>query len=318
MATDRARALWVTGPSRCELREAALGPLAPGHVRVRARFTGVSRGTERLVFAGEVPDSERARMRAPFQSGDFPFPVKYGYCATGTVVAGDGHAPGARVFALHPHQELFDVPAAAALPVPDGVPDEAAPLAAHMETAVNALWDFPVRPGDRIAVVGLGAVGLCIARLAARAPGAVVFGIDPSAPARARAGLSDACAGECDLVFHCSGTQEGLGRAIELAGYEATIVELSWYGARTVAAALGGAFHSRRLTLAASQVGAVSPARRATRTHAQRLSLALALLADPALRVDLGAPTAFGELPARYADLLRAPDASPLPLVSYG
>ncbi len=318
MATDRARALWVTGPGRCELREAALGPLAPGHVRVRTRLSGISRGTERLVLAGEVPEGERARMRAPFQSGDFPFPVKYGYCATGTVVAGDGHAPSTRVFALHPHQDVFDVPAGAAIPIPDAVPDAAAPLAAHMETAVNALWDFPPRVGDRIAIVGLGAVGLCIAKLAARTPGVSIFGIDPSAAARARAGLTDAGAGDCDLVFHCSGTADGLARAIALAGFEATIVELSWYGTRIVPAALGGSFHSRRLTLAASQVGSVSPSRRATRTHAQRLALALGLLAEPDLRTDLGAPVAFGALPERYAGLLNAADASPLPLVSYG
>lgn len=318
MATETARALWVTGPGRCELRAHALGPLAPGHVRVRTRLSGVSRGTERLVFAGEVPQSEHARMRAPFQAGEFAFPVKYGYCATGTVVAGEGHTPGTRVFALHPHQDVFDVPAAAAVPIPEGVPDAAAPLAAHMETAVNALWDQPARVGDRIAVVGLGAVGLCVARLAARTPGTTVFGIDPSEAARRRAGLAEDGAGNCNLVFHCSGTEAGLARAIELAGFEATIVELSWYGARTVAAALGGAFHSRRLTLAASQVGAVSPARRATYGHAQRLALALALLADPGLRADLGTPVPFDELPGRYAALLGPSETSPLPLVSYG
>ncbi len=318
MATDRARALWVTGPGHCEVREVGLGPLAPGHVRVRTRLTGISRGTERLVFAGDVPEGERARMRAPFQGGDFPFPVKYGYCAVGTVVAGDGHAAGTRIFALHPHQDLFDVPAAAAIPIPDAVPDAAAPLAAHMETAVNALWDHPPRIGDRIAVVGLGAVGLCIARLAARTPGVSMFGIDPSEAARRRAGFPPGDGGECNLVFHCSGTQTGLEHAIALAGFEATVVELSWYGTRAVAAPLGGAFHSRRLTLAASQVGAVSPARRATCSHAQRLALALSLLADPGLRADLGTPVPFDGLASRYAGLLGPDEASALPLVSYG
>lgn len=318
MATETARALWVTEPGRCELRAVELPPLANGHVRVRARLSGVSRGTERLVLAGEVPESEYSRMRAPFQSGNFPFPVKYGYCATGTVVAGDGHVPGTRVFALHPHQDIFDVPAEAAIAIPDDVPDEAAPLAAHMETAVNALWDHPPRVGDRIAVVGLGAVGLCIARLAGRTPGVTLFGVDTAAAARERAGLSDAGAGNCNLVFHCSGTSEGLARAIGLAGFEATIVELSWYGAKAVDAHLGGAFHSRRLTLAASQVGAISPARRASHTHAQRLALALGLLADPGLRVDLGSPVPFADLPVRYAGLLGPAETSPLPLVSYG
>lgn len=317
MATDVSRALWITGPRRCEIRSAPLGPLAPGHVRVRATLSGISRGTERLVHAGAVPTSEFDRMRAPFQQGGFDFPVKYGYCALGTVVAGEGHASGTRVFVLHPHQDVFDVPAAAALPVPDGVPDAAVPLAAHLETAINALWDHPARVGDRVAIVGLGAVGLCLARLLAAVPGIDLAAIDPSAAARARAGLPGECADDRDLVFHCSGTAAGLGRAIALAGFEATVVEMSWYGDREVPVALGGAFHSRRLTLAASQVGAVSPARRATRRHADRLTLALRLLAEPRFRLDLGAPVPFDALPDRYAALLDGPDASPLPLVSY-
>jgi len=318
LATDRATALWLTAPGRCELRESALGPLASGHVRVRARFSGISRGTERLVFAGAVPASEHERMRAPFQEGGFAFPVKYGYCASGTVVAGDGRAPGTHVFVLHPHQDVFDVPVAMAVPVPDGVPDAVVPLAAHLETAINALWDHPPRVGDRVAVVGLGAVGLCLVRLLKAVPGIVLAGIDPSPAARTRADVAHESAGDCDIVFHCSGTAAGLERAMELSGFEATVVELSWYGTREVPVALGGAFHSRRLTIAASQVGTVSPARRATRSHADRLALALRLLADPAFRLDLGTPVPFAELPRHYADLLEAPDASPLPLVSYG
>ncbi len=318
MATDRARALWMTAPGRCELRETALAPLAPGHVRIRTRFSGISRGTERLVFAGAVPPGEHERMRAPFQDGAFSFPVKYGYCASGIVVAGDGHSPGTRVFALHPHQDIFDVPKAMAVPVPDGVPDAAVPLAAHLETAINALWDHPPRIGDRVAVIGLGAVGLSLVRLLKATPGIEIAGLDPSPAACARADVAHESTGDCDLVFHSSGTAAGLERAVALAGFEATIVEMSWYGTREVPVALGGAFHSRRLTISASQVGAVSPARRATRSHADRLALALRLLADPAYRLDPGTPVPFAELPQRYADLLDAPDASPLPLVSYG
>jgi threonine dehydrogenase-like Zn-dependent dehydrogenase len=315
---ERARALWIAEAGRCEMREAPLGPLEPGNVRVRTRMSGISRGTERLVFDGAVPAAEHERMRAPFQEGDFGFPVKYGYCAVGTVIAGGGHAAGSRVFALHPHQDIFDVPSASVRPIPDGVPDEAAPLAAHLETAINALWDHPPRIGDRVAVVGLGAVGLCLTRLLAATPGIELAGFDPSPAARARAGLPDTMVSDCDMVFHCSGTAAGLAHAIGLAGFEATIVEMSWYGSRVVPVALGGTFHSKRLTLAASQVGAVSPARRTSRSHAQRLDLALRLLATPAFRLDLGMPVKFADLPQHYAGLLNSPDASPLPLVSYG
>jgi len=313
-----ASALWVTGPGRCEMRRTVLPTLPAGHVRVRARFSGISRGTERLVFEGRVPQSEHARMRAPFQDGDLPGAIKYGYCMVGTIEAGDASRIGENVFVLHPHQDLFDVPADAALPLPADLPLQAAPLAAHLETALNALWDHPARIGDRVAIVGLGAVGLCLAKLLAPTPGIELFGIDPSSAARARGGLAGDCPGGCHLVFHCSGSEAGLAQAIALAGFEATIVEMSWYGDAAPRVPLGGAFHSQRLTLAASQVGSIATARRAHYRYGERLALALRLLAEPAFQLDLGAATRFADLPAAYARLLAAQDASPLPLVAYG
>lgn len=313
-----ARSFWIAGKEQGELRDTKLGALAPGQVRVRMIVSGISRGTERLVWQGRVPGSEHARMRAPFQDGAFPFPVKYGYCAVGRIV--EGANAGTRVFALHPHQDEFDVPESMAVPIPGDVPDMAAPLAAHLETAINALWDHPVRVGDRVAIIGLGAVGLCLANLVRRNPGADLVCVDPSPMAQARAkalGLRVAeGAEERDLVFHTSATAGGLRAAIDAAGFEATIVELSWYGDGSVAAPLGGAFHAKRLTLAASQVGHVAQARRTTRPHRARLELALRLLADPAYRLDLGAPIPFAELPVRYAAAL-GDHPSPLPLIGY-
>jgi threonine dehydrogenase-like Zn-dependent dehydrogenase len=314
-----ARSFWIAAKEKGELRDTTLGALAPDHVRVRMIVSGISRGTERLVWQGRVPASEHARMRAPFQDGEFPFPVKYGYCAVGRIV--EGANTGARVFALHPHQDEFDVPANTTIPLPDDVPDTAAPLAAHLETAINALWDHPVRVGDRVAAIGLGAVGLCLANLVRRVPGVDLICVDPSPMAQARAkalGLRvEDVAEDRDLVFHTSATAGGLRAAIDAAGFEATIVELSWYGEGSVAAPLGGAFHAKRLTLAASQVGHVAQARRATRPHRARLELALRLLADPAYRLNLGAPIPFAELPARYAEAL-GDHPSPLPLIGYG
>lgn len=313
-----ARSFWITGKEKGELRDTTLGARAPDHVRVRMIVSGVSRGTERLVWRALVPESEYERMRAPFQDGAFPFPVKYGYCAVGRIV--EGANKGTRVFALHPHQDEFDVPESMTVPIPDDVPDTAAPLAAHLETAINALWDHPVRIGDRVAVIGLGAVGLCIANLVRRMPGVDLVCIDPAPLAQARAkalGLRvEDSAEDRDLVFHTSATAGGLRAAIDAAGFEATIVELSWYGEGSVAAPLGGAFHAKRLTLAASQVGHVAPARRATRPHRTRLELALHLLADPTYRLDLGAPIPFAELPARYAAAL-GDHPSPVPLIGY-
>ena len=284
-------------------------------VLVRTRVSALSRGTERLVFEGAVPDSERDAMRAPMQEGEFPFPVKYGYCAVGIVERGPAEIVGRRVFALHPHQDRFVAPRAAVSLVPDSVPDDRAALAANMETALNALWDSGAGPGDRIAIFGGGAVGLLICFLAAQLPGADVLLIDPDS-SRERiveafgAGfstLADSARG-CDVVFHASANPQGLAGALAACGLEATLVEASWYGAREVSVPLGGAFHARRLRVVSSQVGQVAPSRRPRWTYARRIAKALELLADPRLDMLLGERVPFDELPAALPRLL-APGA---------
>jgi NADPH:quinone reductase-like Zn-dependent oxidoreductase len=312
-----AHACWIVEPGRAELREERLRLPGEGEVLVRTLASGVSRGTESLVFHGRVPASQYAAMRAPFQDGDFPGPVKYGYASVGLVERGPADLAGRRVFALFPHQDRYLVPAAAALPVPDDVPDARAVLAANAETAVNALWDAAPRLGDRIAVVGAGVIGGLVAGLAARLPGARVELVDvrPERAALAAAlgcffAAPDRASGDADLVVHASGTGDGLGTALGLAGFEATVLELSWYGDATVAAPLGEAFHSRRLTLRASQVGQVATARRARRSRRDRLALALELLRDPRFDALLEGPSRFAELPATLARLAAA--AGPL------
>jgi NADPH:quinone reductase-like Zn-dependent oxidoreductase len=309
-----AQAFWTAGPGSGEIRRGVLPPLAPGLVRVAAIVSGISRGTESLVFLGKVPQSQYQAMRCPFQDGEFPFPVKYGYASVGRVEAGPGALVGSRVFCLYPHQDRYDVPADAVLPIPDSVPDARAALAANMETAINALWDAAPLVGDRIAVVGAGVVGGLAAALAARLPGTHVTLVDTN-PGRRDLAAALGCGfaapedapRDADLVIHASGSAAGLATALALAGFEATVLELSWYGATSVAAPLGEAFHSRRLTLRASQVGAVAPARRARRTRRQRLGLALELLADPVYDRLLTGESAFAELPAVLARLAAAP-----------
>src|SRR5258705_1750211 len=305
MAKDRsmAKALWYVGDGRAELREEAAAAPGSGEVRVRALYGGISRGTERLVAFGRVPASEYERMRAPLTAGAFPFPVKYGYATVGRVEAGG--TPGQLVFALHPHQDEFTIPATMAVPVPAAVPPARAVLAANMETALNALWDGAPGPADRIAVVGGGIVGLLIARLCTRMPGVegTLVDIAPERAALARAldagfAMPEEAPSDCDLVFHASASAKGLATALGLAGEEATIVELSWYGAGEVAARLGEAFHSRRLRLVASQVGKIAPSHRARWTHGRRLAAALALLNDPAHAVLSSPAIDCGELPA--------------------
>ena len=305
-----ARACWLVQPGRAELRTQPLRPPGDDEVLVRTLHSGISRGTETLVFRGEVPASERQRMRAPFQQGDFRWPLTYGYSSVGLVEQGPEALQGRTVFCLHPHQDRYVVPAAAVQPLPEGVPPARAVLAANLETAINALWDGAAGVGDRIAVVGGGAVGLLVAWLAGRIPGARVQLVDVQ-PARAelaaRLGvgfaLPDEAEGEADLVIHASGRPAGLRTALGLAGFEATVLELSWYGTQAVELPLGQAFHARRLQLKSSQVGHVAPAQRPRWTHARRLRLALQLLADPALDALVTGASPFEQLPSVLARL---------------
>jgi 2-desacetyl-2-hydroxyethyl bacteriochlorophyllide A dehydrogenase len=312
MQDDLARAFWITAPGRGELREAPLPPPGPGQVLVETLYSGVSRGTEMLVFAGRVPASVRGRMRAPHQEGDFDYPLKYGYANVGRVLRGPAELSGRTVFSLYPHQTRFVVDATDVVPVPERVPPERAVLAANLETAINGMWDSGIAIGDRVAVVGGGVVGCLSAYLAARVPGCEVELVDidagratVAAALGARFASPDRARREADLVVHASGDPAGLRTALSLAGNESVILELSWYGDREVALPLGEAFHPRRLTLRSSQVGSIPPARRARWDYRRRLSLALDLLADPGLDVLFTSESAFEDLPRAMVELSR-------------
>ncbi|MCQ0014604.1 zinc-binding alcohol dehydrogenase [Actinomadura madurae] len=299
-----ARAFWIRSPGKGEIRDLVLPEPGPGEVLVRTVFSGVSRGTEAIVFRGGVPPNQHAIMRAPFQDGAFPGPVKYGYLNVGTVEDGPRELLGRTVFCLYPHQTRYVVPAGAVSVVPDGVPPGRAILAGTVETAVNALWDAAPLVGDRVAVVGAGMVGCSVAGVLAGFPGSRVqlVDTDPSRAGVARAlGVEfvppEEAAGGCDLVVHASATEAGLARSLELVAPEGEVVELSWYGDRRVSVPLGEFFHSRRLTVRASQVGAIPPSRRSRRTFADRLALALRILADPAFDALITGESPFGELP---------------------
>ena len=299
-----ARAFWLRAPGEGEIRPVVLPWPGPDDVVVRTLYSGVSRGTETLVFRGGVPDSQFAMMRAPFQDGELPGPVKYGYLNAGVVEHGPPVLLGRTVFCRYPHQTRYVVPAAAVMPVPDGVPPERAVLAGTVETAVNALWDAAPLVGDRIAVVGAGMVGCSVAAVLARFPGVRVelVDIDPARAAVAEAlgvgfAAPEQAAGECDLVVHASASDSGLARSLELLADEGEVVELSWYGDRQVSVPLGEFFHSRRLVVRSSQVGAVAPARRVRRSRADRLALALHLLADPVFDALITEEIRFEDLP---------------------
>ena len=328
MATDStaeiAQALWYVAPGQAEIREERLAAPRPGEVRVRALFGALSRGTEALVLAGRVPDSEFERMRAPFMGGSFPFPVKYGYATVGRIEDGPEEQLGRIVFALHPHQHLFNIPESAIVALPETVLPQRAVLAANMETALNAVWDSAAGPADRIAIVGAGAVGALVAFLCGGLAGAEAMLVDIN---ESRAELAqklgvrfakpETAKGDCDLVVHASGTAAGLRTALALAGEEATVLELSWYGDTPVTAPLGGAFHSRRLRLISSQVGQVASSHRPRWTHSRRLAAAVALLADSRLDALLAPMVSFYDLPRRLPDVLDARNGVVCQLISY-
>ncbi len=313
--SSEAHAFWVTGAGSGAIRSVRLDAPTADDVGVRTLFSGISRGTESLVFRQAVPPSEYQRMRAPFQDGAFPAPVKYGYANVGLVEVGPASLVGRTVFCLFPHQNRYVVPADAVLPLPEAVPAGRAVLAANMETAINGLWDGAPQVGARLAVVGGGVVGCMIATLAAHIPGARVTLVDINP---ARAALADALglgfslpsaelASDADLVVHASGSPEGLNTALRLAGFEATVLEMSWYGATRVPAPLGEAFHSKRLTLRSSQVGAVAPTARPRWSRRQRLALALDLLADPVFDHLISGESEFADLPTTMARLADQP-----------
>ncbi|TWP49284.1 zinc-binding alcohol dehydrogenase [Lentzea tibetensis] len=299
--TRTARAFWLNASATGSIRDETIGQCSPGEVAVRTLFSGVSRGTETLVFQGRVPENQYETMRAPFQEGDFPWPVKYGYLNVGVVEHGPADLVDRTVFCLYPHQTRYVVPATMVTPVPDSVPPERAVLAGTVETAVNALWDAKPLIGDRIAVVGGGMVGCSVAAVLARFPGARVELVDAD-PRRASVAdalgvgfaLPENARGDCDLVVHASATEQGLQRSLELLKVEGTVVELSWFGDRVIGLPLGEFFHSKRLTVRSSQVGTVG---RPDRTFGDRLALSLDLLADPVFDALITGECRFDELP---------------------
>jgi threonine dehydrogenase-like Zn-dependent dehydrogenase len=299
-----AQAFWLRSPGHGEIRPLTVPEPGPDEVMVRTLRSGISRGTETLVFRGAVPSGQYAEMRAPFQEGDFPAPVKYGYLNVGTVEQGPPELSGRTVFCLYPHQTAYVVPATAVAVIPEDVPPARAVLAGTVETAVNALWDAGPLLGDRVTVVGAGMVGCCVARLLSRFPAMEVTLVDVDAEradVAAALGVEFAlpadAAGDRDMVVHASATSAGLQRSLELLAPERTVIELSWYGEGEVQLSLGGAFHSRRLGIRASQVGTISPSRRGRRTTGERLELALDLLRDAAFDALLTGQSRFDELP---------------------
>lgn len=289
--------------------------LEPHEVLVRSLYSGISRGTESLVFNSGVPQSEFDRMRGPHMVGDFTFPLKYGYSSVGMVEDGPAELLGRPVFCLHPRQDFFITTQDMVTLLPDNLQPERAVLAANMETALNIVWDALIQPGDRVAVFGSGVVGTLVASLSSRIAGTETTLVDVNQDRRKHveamgirfvgAGNLD---GEFDVLINASASSAALADAIEHAGTEARIVEASWYGEGTVTIPLGGAFHSKRLSLVSSQVGSIPATRKARWTFVRRMAKALELLRDDRLDHLISGETSFDDLATDYPRILSSQD----------
>ena len=310
-------ALVYAAPGLARLEKVDLPDLRPGMVEVETRFSGLSRGTERLIFQGGVPRAEWDRMRAPHQVGEFPFPVRYGYASVGRLVVGPPALLDRDVFCLYPHQSRFRVPLEAVVVIPHGVPAGRAVLAANMETALNAVWDARPSPGARCLVVGAGLVGSLVTSVLSRRNDLSVHVTDVRPDPVVKAfddavrfvSPSQIMPGEYDLTFHTSASDAGLQTAIDALDFEGTLVELSWYGDRPVNVRLGGNFHANRLRILSSQVGRVAPSHRGALDFRGRLTRALELLTDDRLDHLITSEVAFRDLADALPGLLG--DAAP-------
>lgn len=304
----QARGLISPRPGAAELQAVSLPPVGADEALVRTLHSGVSRGTEALVLNDQVPPGVADLMRAPFQTGERPGPIQYGYLSVGIVEAGPSDWVGRRVFCLFPHQDRYVVPISALVPIPDDLPADRAVLTGTVETAINIVWDAAPAWGDRVAVIGAGLIGLSVAALLRNFPLSELVLVDPDPHKRAFAaslGLALTCPDEIpsdlDLVIHASASAQGLASGLSALGVEGTLVEASWFGQFEPTVPLGGDFHAKRLTIRSSQVGRVHPSQAPRRTLRDRLELALTELADPIYDTWLTSRGSFDSLPQTMA-----------------
>lgn len=293
-----AQALWFSAPRTVELRAESVPPPGPGLVRVQTIASAVSQGTERLVYRGEVPPD--LPLDLPTLAGSFGFPIKYGYAAVGRVrdVGPDvtTHAPGDLVFGLHPHQTIFNLPAAAALRLPAASDPLLGVFTANLETAVNIVHDTPLHLGETALIFGQGIIGLLVAQVLRLAGARRVIAVEPApmrrdlsrrigvdmvlAPAAdLRDQIRAANAGRApDVVIEASGSSAALQAAIDNVVQDGAVVVASWYGTKPVQLMLGEHFHRGRVRLISSQVGRLNPALGTRWDYARRSATVLDLL----------------------------------------
>lgn len=329
-----ARANRLSYPSACSavIEECQLADFKEKNVLIETLYSGISRGTESLVYHGKVPISEANRMRCPHQTGDFTYPVSYGYACVGKVIETQSDVSQIKkddiVFVLHPHQDIFCVPEEACNLVPATLTPSRAVLSANMETALNAVWDAEISGTSNHMVIGAGVVGLLTAFVLKSLSGHSPILIDINTakkPIAEKLGLAfhtpDEIAqknlAEMERLFNTSASEKGLQLAIEQSGFEAKILEMSWYGDKAVNLRLGGEFHSKRLQIISSQVGHIAPAKRETHGYSDRMQEAMKLLSDDKLDALLEPEIMFEALPDHLHDIFNKNSSALCQLVKY-
>jgi len=304
---------------------------AADEVLVQTHYSAISPGTEMLVYQGNWPPGVPVDSTIDALSGNFAYPLAFGYCAVGRVIA-TGHAVSnewlnRRVFAFQPHQNLFCAGPAALHPIPDDLDDETALFLPSMETAVNLLLDGRPLIGEKVIVVGQGIIGLLTTALLSRFPLTDLIALDVH-PLRRQASLrlgSTRCfdpqdpallaqlskgpgqGGEADLVYELSGNPAALDTAISLARYSGRVVVGSWYGAKRVDLDLGAFYHRGRVALIDSQVSTISPELTGRWTNSRRLNLAWEMLRQVRPTACITQRFVLAEAASAYALIDRSP-----------
>ena len=294
----KARQLWFTAPGKIEIRQQELGALAPDEVLVRTKVSGISAGTEMLVYRGQLPQDMALDVSInAFKDLDASYPLPYGYACVGhiqeTGSALDKWLEGKKVFAFQPHASHFVSKLDQLIFLSDEVSQEAGTFLANMETAVNFLIDGAVQPDEKIAIIGMGVVGQLLNTVLNQLPVKEIKAIDTIKSRRdlaanemltVSAGSDDKelldSGNAFDLVFEISGNPEALNLAIQLSNFAGRIIVGSWYGNKAARINLGGAFHRNRLKIISSQVSTISPEHTLEWTKEKRLQKAMNLIAE--------------------------------------
>jgi 2-desacetyl-2-hydroxyethyl bacteriochlorophyllide A dehydrogenase len=291
--SERMRSVVFTASGIVSVEKTEIPQPAGSELLVKTELSAISAGSELLFYRGQAPaDLAADATISALAEQSATYPIRYGYACVGTVLAvGDecnAALVGQRVFAFHPHASHFVVKATDVIPVPGDVATTLAALLPNMETAINFVMDGQPVIGERVAVFGLGVVGLLTTSLLARFPLGDLLCVDPIATRRQVALKLDATdarppdeltEGDFDLVYELSGAPSVLNQAIAVTGFAGRVVIGSWYGQKSAALSLGGAFHRSRIRLISSQVSTIDPAWSGRWTKARRFDVAWQMLA---------------------------------------